>query len=57
MTKAERELLHWTHLTCSGCSDDVEWAVRLANPEYGGSEAVLLCPTCIREAAQLLDAG
>lgn len=41
-----------TRFTCQSCGDDGDFLVRIG--EYYDPSA-LLCPTCIREAAALLD--
>ncbi len=42
----------WSYISCSGCSDYVERAVRI-RPEY--DEGGTFCLTCVNEAHQILN--
>ena len=43
----------WTHLSCDGCDEsELVRAVRIEGPYGDGNR---YCPTCIREAAAILD--
>lgn len=43
----------WTYLSCDGCSQHVETAIRIGDHSIG-DEPKAYCATCVREAAAVL---
>lgn len=42
----------WSYLSCDGCDDHVEAAIRIGENRY--DDAKVYCVTCVREAAAVL---